>query len=91
MQLSFNKKELLEADKIIKKSDDPKDDLISKEHVKADFRGKNLWKEIEAVFGINPNSIKNSEPTIGKALEDTKLMVIKIAQFWLDCKKAGKN
>lgn len=91
MQLIFNKKELLEADKIIKKSDDPKDDLISKEHVKADFRGKNLWKEIEAVFGINPNSIKNSEPTIGKALEDTKLMVIKIAQFWLDCKKAGKN
>ena len=91
MQLIFNKKELLKADKIIKESNDPKDDLISKEHVKADFRGKNLWKEIEAVFGINPNSIKNSEPTIGKALEDTKLMVIKIAQFWLDCKKAGKN
>ena len=65
--------------------------MISKKYVKADVRGKNLWKEIEAVFGINPNTIKNSEPTIGKALEETKLMVKRIAQFWLDCKKAGKN
>ena len=91
MQLIFNEKEFKEASEVINNAEDTSKKLISDAHVKADFRGKYIWKEIEAVFGINPDSIKNSEPTIGKAREETKLMVIKIAQFWLDCKKAGKN
>ena len=93
MQLIFNKKELKKADDVINKSEnpDPSDSLISKTHVKADFRRNNALKEIEAVFGINPNSIKNSTPTIGQKTEETEQMMIKLAQFWLDCKEAGKG
>ena len=91
MQLIFNKEELKKADDVINKSIDPSKSLISKTHVKANFRGKNAWKEIEAVFGIKPNSIKNSTPTIGQKNEETEQMMIKLAQFWLDCKEAGKG
>lgn len=93
MQLIFNKKELKKADDVINKSEnpDPSDSLISKTHVKADFRRNNALKEIEAVFGIKPNSIKNSTPTISQKNEETEQMMIKLAQFWLDCKEAGKG
>lgn len=93
MQLIFNKKELKKADDVINKSEnpDPSDSLISKTHVKADFRRNNALKEIEAVFGIKPNSIKNSTPTIGQKTEETEQMMKKLAQFWLDCKEAGKG
>lgn len=91
MQLIFNEKEFKEASEVINKEEDTSKSLISDAHVKADFRGKNIWKEVEAVFGIKPNTIKNSTPTIGQANEDTKHMMEKLAQFWLDCKKTGKN
>lgn len=91
MQLIFNEKEFKEASEVINNAEDTSKKLISDAHVKADFRGKNIWKEVEAVFGIKPNSIKNSTPTIGQANEETKQMMKKLAQFWLDCKKTGKN
>ncbi len=91
MQLIFNEKEFKEASEVINTEEDTSKSLISDAHVKADFRGKNIWKEIEVVFGIKPNTIKNSTPTIGQANEDTKHMMEKLAQFWLDCKKTGKN
>ena len=91
MQFIFNKKEFKNADEVINKSTDPSESLISETYVKANLRGKNAWKEIEAVFGIKPNSIKNSTPTIGQKNEETEQMMKKLAQFWLDCKNSGKG
>ena len=91
MQFIFNKKGFKNADEVINQSTDPSKSLISETHVKADFRGKNTWKEVEAVFGIKPNSIKNSTPTIGQKNEETEQMMKKLAQFWLDCKNSGKG
>jgi len=91
MQFIFNKKGFKNADEVINESTDPSESLISETYVKADFRGKNTWKEVEAVFGIKPNSIKNSTPTIGQKNEETEQMMKKLAQFWLDCKNSGKG